>query len=207
MLEEEQFLGFLRSRGLRATAERRALIREIFAQHGHFDADSILAAVHRRGLAISRATVYRNLELLVQAGLAHKVRLSGRSYLYEHLHSGQRHDHMACRCCGRMVEFVSPGITALLGEICRAHGFEGRQNQLADSRRLPLLRRGESPGRRTRANRRSRERTSMSDFNGKIPGTVARPAATRRPAGGQRRPALLPRSSRKARPVCWRRWE
>ena len=130
MPEEEQFLGFLRSRGLRATAERRALIREIFAQHGHIDADSILAAVHRRGLAISRATVYRNLELLVQAGLAHKVRLSGRSYLYEHLHSGQRHDHMACRCCGRMVEFVSPGITALLGEICRAHGFEGRQNQL-----------------------------------------------------------------------------
>ena len=123
MREEEQFLEFLRSRGLRATAERRALIREIFAQHGHIDADSILAAVHRRGLTISRATVYRNLELLVQAGLAHKVRLSGRSYLYEHL-------HMACRCCGRMVEFVSPGITALLGEICRAHGFEGRQNQL-----------------------------------------------------------------------------
>ncbi len=130
MREEEQFFGFLHSRGLRATAERRALIREIFSQHGHFDADSILAAVHRRGLAISRATVYRNLELLVQSGLAHKVRLNGRSYLYEHLHSGQRHDHMACRRCGRMVEFVSPGITALLSEICRAHGFEGRQNQL-----------------------------------------------------------------------------
>ena len=130
MREEEQFLGFLRSRGLRATAERRALIREIFAQHGHIDADFILAAVHSRGLTISRATVYRNLDLLVQAGLAHKVRLNGRSYLYEHLHSGQRHDHMACRSCGRMVEFVSPGITALLSEICRAHGFEGRQNQL-----------------------------------------------------------------------------
>ena len=130
MPEEEQFLAFLRARGLRATAERRALIREIFAQHGHFDADSILAAVLSRGLAISRATVYRNLELLVQAGLVHKVRLNGRSYLYEHLHSGQRHDHMACRSCGRIVEFVSPGITALLGEICRAHGFEGRQNQL-----------------------------------------------------------------------------
>lgn len=130
MREEELFLEFLRSRGLRATAERRALIREIFAQHGHIDAEAILAAVRQRGLSISRATVYRNLDLVVQAGLAHKVRLSGRSYLYEHLHSGQRHDHMACRCCGRMVEFVSPGITALLGEICRAHGFDGRQSQL-----------------------------------------------------------------------------
>lgn len=128
--EEEQFLAFLRGRGLRATAERRLLIREIFAQHGHIDAGSILAAVRARGLSISRATVYRNLELLVEAGLAHKVRLHGRRYLYEHLHAGQRHDHLACRQCGRLVEFVSPGITALLGEICRAHGFELRGNQL-----------------------------------------------------------------------------
>lgn len=128
--EEARFLDFLRSRGLRATAERRLLIREIFAQHGHIDAESILAAVKTRGASISRATVYRNLELLVEAGLVHKVRLSGRRYLYEHLHPGQRHDHLACRCCGRIVEFVSPGITAFLGEICRAHGFDGRENQL-----------------------------------------------------------------------------
>jgi Fur family ferric uptake transcriptional regulator len=128
--EEEQFLDFLRARGLRSTAERRILIREIFAQHGHIDAASILGAVKARGLSISRATVYRNLELLVEAGLAHKVRLHGRRFLYEHLHAGQRHDHLACRQCGKLVEFVSPGITALLGEICRAHGFELRENQL-----------------------------------------------------------------------------
>jgi Fur family ferric uptake transcriptional regulator len=128
--EEEQFLEFLRTRGRRPTAERRLLIREIFAQHGHIDAESIVAAVRARGQHISRATVYRNLELLVEAGLAHKVRLAGRRYLYEHLHPGQRHDHLACRRCGRMVEFVSPGITALLGEICKAHGFDGKQNQL-----------------------------------------------------------------------------
>ena len=130
LLEEQTFLAFLRSRGLRATAERRLLIREIFAHHGHIDAESILRAVRARGLSISRATVYRNLELLVDSGLALKVRLSGRRFLYEHVHQGQRHNHLACRRCGRLVEFVSPGITALLGEICRAHGFDVRQNQL-----------------------------------------------------------------------------
>jgi len=128
--EEQLFLHFLRSRGLRSTAERRVLIREIFAQHGHIDAGTIHRALAARGTPVSRATVYRNLELLVEAGLAHKVRLAGRGYLYEHLHSGQRHGHLACRTCGRMIEFVSPGISALLGEICRAHGFEGRENQL-----------------------------------------------------------------------------
>lgn len=128
--EEAIFLDYLRSRGLRATAERRALLAAIFAQHRHIDADEVLVAVRQSGHKISRATVYRNLELLVSCGLVHKVRSSGGRFVYEHLHPGQHHDHLTCRDCGRIVEFVSPGISALLAEICRAHGFEPRENQL-----------------------------------------------------------------------------
>jgi len=128
--EEDQFLRFLRSRGLRATAERRALCREIFAQHGHIDAEQVLEAVRAAGHKISRATVYRNLDLLVAAGLVHKVRLGGNRSVFEHVHPGQKHDHLACRRCGRMIEFVSPGIAAMLAEICRAHGFVAQGNQL-----------------------------------------------------------------------------
>lgn len=128
--EEDQFLRFLRTRGLRATAERRALCREIFAQHGHIDAEQVLAAVRAAGHKISRATVYRNLELLVSAGLVHRVRLGGNRSVFEHVHPGQKHDHLACRRCGRMIEFVSPAIAAMLAEICRAHGFVAQGNQL-----------------------------------------------------------------------------
>jgi Fur family ferric uptake transcriptional regulator len=128
--EEELLLQYLRSRGLRATPERRALLAAIFAQHRHIDADQVLEVVQQSGHKISRATVYRNLELLVACGLVHKVRLAGRRSVFEHLHPGQSHDHLACRRCRRIVEFVSPGISALLAEICRAHGFEARGNQL-----------------------------------------------------------------------------
>lgn len=128
--EEDQFLRFLRSRGLRVTGERLALCRQIFAQHGHIDAEQVLAAVRGAGHAISRATVYRNLDLLVAAGLVHKVRVGGNRAVFEHVHAGQKHDHLACRGCGRMVEFVSPGIAAMLVEICRAHGFAPAGNQL-----------------------------------------------------------------------------
>jgi len=127
--EETLFVERLRARGLRATPERRALVREIFAQHGHIDAEEILAALRASGQEISRATVYRNLELLVECGLVSRVRVRGRR-VYEHLHPGLRHDHIACRGCGRIVEFVSPSIAAMLAEICRAHGFERDQNQL-----------------------------------------------------------------------------
>lgn len=121
--EKESFLSFLRERRQRVTAERLALLDEVFRQHGHIDAEHLLASARARGLKISRATVYRNLDLLVASGLARKQRLGRRRFLYEHVHGGQRHDHLVCTICGRVVEFLSPGIAALQSEICRAHGF------------------------------------------------------------------------------------
>jgi Fur family transcriptional regulator, ferric uptake regulator len=121
--EKQQFLAWLRGRGQRVTGERLALFEEIFSQHGHIDAEEILAGLRANGSKISRATVYRNLDLLVESGLARKQRLASRSFLYEHVHGGQNHDHLVCAVCGRVVEFVSPGIAALQTEICRAHGF------------------------------------------------------------------------------------
>ncbi|HEX2164904.1 MAG TPA: transcriptional repressor [Thermoanaerobaculia bacterium] len=122
--ERQQFLDFLHAQGARVTRERMALFEEIFAHHGHIDAEELLAGLRRSGAKISRATVYRNLDLLVDCGLVHKQRLGRNRFLYEHVHRGQRHDHLVCTVCGRVAEFVSPGIEALQAEICRAHGFE-----------------------------------------------------------------------------------
>ena len=121
--ERQIFIDALRDKGMRVTSERLALLDEIFAQHGHLDAEQLFARMKSHGHKISRATVYRNLDLLVESGLARKYRLGRDRFLYEHLHPGQSHDHIACRSCGQVVEFVSPSISALLGEICKAHGF------------------------------------------------------------------------------------
>ncbi len=128
--EKEQFLRTLRERGQRVTAERVALFDEVFAQHGHIDAEQLLGALRAAGVAISRATVYRNLDLLVEFGLARKQRLGRRRFLYEHVHPGQHHDHLVCTGCGRVVEFLSAGIAALQTEICRAHGFLPNRHSL-----------------------------------------------------------------------------
>lgn len=121
--ERQIFLDVLRARGMRVTSERLALLDEMFSQHGHLDAEQLHGRMKAHGHKISRATVYRNLDLLVDCGLARKYRLGQDRFLYEHVHPGQSHDHIACRNCGQVVEFVSPSISALLGEICKAHGF------------------------------------------------------------------------------------
>lgn len=125
--EREHFLKFVRERGMRVTAERLALFEEIYQHHEHIDADALLEALKGKGVKISRATVYRNLELLVECGLVRKQRLGHDRFLFEHVHPGQRHDHLVCRECGRVVEFVSPGIAALQAEICRVHDFDPGQ--------------------------------------------------------------------------------
>jgi Fur family ferric uptake transcriptional regulator len=142
--EKQQFLAWLRGRGQRVTEERLALFEEVFSQHGHIDAEELLGAMQARGSKISRATVYRSLDLLVECGLATKQQLASRRFLYEHVHGGQRHDHLVCTVCGRVVEFMSQGIAALQTEICRAHGFvpshhtlqiSGLCNRCAEARR------------------------------------------------------------------------
>ena len=129
-LELQQFLDFIHSEGLRVTGERLALFEEVFSQHGHIDADELFTALKRRGSKISRATVYRNLELLVRCGLARRYQLGDRRRRYEHIHAGGEHDHLVCGACGRLVEFKSAAIAALLTEITRAHGFEPSRHNL-----------------------------------------------------------------------------
>ncbi len=84
----------------------------------------------RQGIKISRATLYRNLDLLARYGFVTKQRLEGDRYLYEHVHPGQRHDHLVCGRCGRVAEFVSPAIEAMQREICRAHDFDPEEHTL-----------------------------------------------------------------------------
>ncbi len=126
--ERSIFLEALRERGMRVTSERLVLLEEVFRQHGHLDAEQLLERLRLHGHKISRATVYRNLDLLVECGLVRKYRLGQDRFLFEHVHRGQAHNHISCRECGQVVEFVSPAIASLLDEICRAHGFEPDEN-------------------------------------------------------------------------------
>ena len=128
--ELDRFRDVLRQNGCRVTPERLALFREIYSHHSHIDADALLRSMKEAGRKISRATLYRNLDLMARHGFVEKRRMGGNRFLYEHVHVGLRHDHLVCADCGKVVEFVSPGIEAMQREICRAHGFDPDQHTL-----------------------------------------------------------------------------
>ena len=82
---EEKFREYLASRPKtqRYTGQQRDMVQFIFSKHNHFDADTLIDEMKTAGLAVSRATVYRTLTKLVDAGLLRQLDFGPRMF-YEH---------------------------------------------------------------------------------------------------------------------------
>ena len=121
---EDKFREYLasRPRPQRYTGQQRDMVRFIFSQHNHFDADQLIEAMKQQGLHVSRATVYRTLAKLVDAGLLRRLELGPRMF-YEHDYGYPPHEHMVCQQCGTVIEFQNSAIEAAIAEVCRQHGF------------------------------------------------------------------------------------
>ena len=105
----DRLRAFLRGRGLRMTAEREALVRAALGRRRHFTLEELVREVVRRDTRASRATVYRSLPILVEAGILLPVLVSDEPRRFELALGRRHHDHLLCRRCGRVVEFRSPG--------------------------------------------------------------------------------------------------
>lgn len=118
-----RFAEYLKGQSLRMTRERRAILGEMLEVRGHFDADQLLMLFRRKGRPVSRATLYRTLAHLVDAGLVHKIEMARGQARYEPMFGRHHHDHMVCLECGRIIEFENRDIERLQEEICRRKKF------------------------------------------------------------------------------------
>lgn len=128
--ELTRFEGFLRSRQLKLTGERRAMLSAVLSWGSHFDADTLHLALKQRGEDVSRATVYRTLDLLVQCGLLRKDSLGHQQAQYEVLKPGEHHDHMVCLRCTQVIEFYRQDLEALQDAICAERKFRPLHHSL-----------------------------------------------------------------------------
>jgi Fur family ferric uptake transcriptional regulator len=128
--EQRRFAEYLKSEGLRLTQERRMILDEVFATHEHFEAEKIVAGLKRKGLHVSRASVYRTLPLLVQSGMLREVYSSEKHSHFEHIFGHEHHDHLVCTKCGRTMDFLEPRIEQLQEHICKTYDFHPTSHEL-----------------------------------------------------------------------------
>ena len=121
---EEQFKAFLYSHKGKVTNERLALLRTLYENEGHFSVDDLLSLMQSNGVRISRATVYRTLDLLVQSGLIRKLALEDQETRYESALTSGHHDHIVCVDCHKIIEFFNPRLEEIQDEILLQHNLK-----------------------------------------------------------------------------------
>jgi len=117
----------------RYTAGRRALVDLLAAA----DRPLTVAEVLDRAEGLTQSSVYRNLGLLEQAGVVHRVVTEdefARFELAEDL-TGHHHHHLVCSSCGRVDDFTLPAdlessLDDALASAAAAAGFAVRQHRL-----------------------------------------------------------------------------
>lgn len=121
----QRFEEYLKSKGKRITQPRRILVDHVFSQHAHFDADGLIDELSHQSKGadrVSRPTVYRTLNELVESGLLRKMEIGGRA-VYEHDYGYPDHDHLYCTQCQRLIEFQSTELQELSEKVARLHQF------------------------------------------------------------------------------------
>ena len=96
----------LKKEGLRYTHQRQAVWDELSASDEHRDAEEIYLALHNSELNVSRATVYRTIDVLVKNNLVRKLELGDGRARYEHKMDIAHHDHLICVQSGKIEEFM-----------------------------------------------------------------------------------------------------
>jgi Fur family ferric uptake transcriptional regulator len=113
----------LKDNGLRYTQQRQTVWDELCSTSDHRDAEDIYVTLVRNGLSVSRATVYRTIEVLVKKGLARKLDIGDGRSRYEMRQDNSHHDHMICVNCGRIEEFVDLRIEELQKDVAVRNSF------------------------------------------------------------------------------------
>jgi Fur family transcriptional regulator, ferric uptake regulator len=139
-MEPAAYLDSLRPAGSKRSSKRDLIVNVFLRQEGHLTADDLFDLIRREEGAkpdaqpasqqISRATVYRTLQWMVEAGIARKVDFGEGRFRFEHSYRHPRHFHLICKSCSRSFEFLSSDIEALLEEVAAARNFSARQSVL-----------------------------------------------------------------------------
>jgi Fur family ferric uptake transcriptional regulator len=120
----------LKSEGLKYTPERARILDAIVGMDGLFEADELLTKVKTGGFRVSKATVYRTIRLLQDAGIIQRV-LFDEDQAHYQLVYGQHPNDLLIHLDTRKVEPIEvPELIALRDRICKARGLEPRGHRL-----------------------------------------------------------------------------
>jgi len=132
MTEANPIVVALDRAGYRVTAPRRAVADLITAHDGHFTAAELEIVARQRRFGISRATLFRALDLLTELRVLERLDLPSGEHAYVPCATAHHH-HVVCSRCGRTTDVEDSGVAEAVAEIARRSGYR------IDTHRLELF--------------------------------------------------------------------
>ena len=128
---EERLKQFIETKGLRNTPQRNAIVELVFSSDEHFNADELWDRIRKTRIRTSRATVYRTISLLEEAGLLHEIDLGDDQKTYDpNFVDSPAHNHLVCIDCGKVLEFEDSHIQIMNDCAARRLGFKTTRQTL-----------------------------------------------------------------------------
>jgi Fur family ferric uptake transcriptional regulator len=128
--EIDLFRSFIARKGLRKTPEREEIIVEIFASRDHFDVDELYLRLRQKGSRVSKASIYRNIPLIMECGLIREVWHEDGHMHYESIYGYGHHCHLRCIKCGKVIEFVEKELDNIERRLGKKYDFEITDHRL-----------------------------------------------------------------------------
>lgn len=113
----------LAAAGERVTRQRVLIAERLAGAGRQLTADQLYRRLRRQEPTIGRATVFRTLETLVDAGVARRLELDGHVYAYVACQP-EHHHHLACTACGRVEEIDEAYVRPIATRLAADRGFE-----------------------------------------------------------------------------------
>jgi Fur family transcriptional regulator, ferric uptake regulator len=127
---KEVFINYLKNHAHRITNERFLILDAAMDMDGHFDADELYFKMKNDYLKVSRATVYKTLELMSECGIMTKHNFKGDRTRFETKYGRNIHYHIICVSCNKIVEFEAPNIEQLQDEVCKENNLQSIDHTL-----------------------------------------------------------------------------
>ena len=120
----KKFRDILRREGFKYTPQRETVLKEIIKDRQHRECEDIYLTLRQKGSHVSRATVYRTIDILVKNDFARKMEIGDGRVRYESKVDIPHHDHLVCTSCRKIVEFVNQDIEDLQDKIAKHYHFK-----------------------------------------------------------------------------------
>lgn len=113
----------IRSEGLKYTPERARVLDAIIELDRLFEADELLDTLRRGDHRVSKATVYRTIRLLQDAGIVQRVLSDRDQAQYQLVYGTKPHDLLIRLDTREAIAIDVPELVELRQRICREHGL------------------------------------------------------------------------------------